>query len=85
VPVVAVEVAVAGGVFGIAILAAIFTSTGSFGSVQTFNDGFAAAIGLSAALSLGGALAWVLLPGRPAARRAPAVPASRASVPAHAS
>ena len=41
-----------GGVFGISILVAVFTATGSVGSPQAFSDGFASALGVAAALSL---------------------------------
>jgi EmrB/QacA subfamily drug resistance transporter len=53
-----------GGVFGIAILVVVFAGTGSFGSAQAFSNGFAPAIGVSAALSLVGAVAGLGLPGR---------------------
>ena len=53
-----------GGAFGVAILAAVFAGVGSFGSAQAFSNGFAAALGVSAALSLLGALAGLVLPGR---------------------
>jgi MFS family permease len=54
-----------GGVFGIAILVAVFPGTGSYTSAEAFSDGFAPAIGVSAALSLLGAIAGMGLPGRP--------------------
>jgi EmrB/QacA subfamily drug resistance transporter len=53
-----------GGVFGIAVLVAVFAAAGSLGSPATFNAGFAAAIRVSSALSLLGALAALGLPGR---------------------
>jgi EmrB/QacA subfamily drug resistance transporter len=53
-----------GAVFGIAILAAVFARTGSFGSAQAFSAGFAPAIGVSAALSLLGAVAGMWQPAR---------------------
>jgi EmrB/QacA subfamily drug resistance transporter len=53
-----------GGVFGIATLVAVFTGAGSYGSAHLFSDGFTAALGVSAALSLVGALASVGLPAR---------------------
>jgi EmrB/QacA subfamily drug resistance transporter len=53
-----------GGVFGIAILVAVFASAGGYASAQAFSDGFAPAIGVSAALSLLGALAGTALPKR---------------------
>jgi hypothetical protein len=46
-----------GGAFGIAVLVAVFTGAGSYASAQLFSDGFTAAIGVSAALSLLGAVA----------------------------
>jgi hypothetical protein len=53
-----------GGVFGIAILVAVFAGAGSYASPQAFSDGFAPAIGVGAGLSLLGALAGLALPGR---------------------
>jgi len=58
-----------GGTFGIAILAAVFTSTGSYASARAFSDGFAPALAVCAGLSLAGAIAGLLLP-----RRAPGRP-----------
>ncbi|HSW74726.1 MAG TPA: MFS transporter [Candidatus Saccharimonadales bacterium] len=52
-----------GGVFGVAVVVAVFAQMGSYGSLQLFSDGFAAAIGASAGLSLLGAIAGLLLPG----------------------
>jgi EmrB/QacA subfamily drug resistance transporter len=60
-----------GGVFGIAVAAAVFSGTGGFASGQAFSDGFATAVGAAAALSFVGALAGVATP----ARRAKAAPA----------
>jgi EmrB/QacA subfamily drug resistance transporter len=53
-----------GAAFGVALLAAVFAGTGSFGSAQGFSDGFAIAIGVSGLLSLLGAVAAMQLPGR---------------------
>jgi EmrB/QacA subfamily drug resistance transporter len=53
-----------GAAFGVAILAAVFAALGSFGSAQAFSNGFAAAMGVSAALSLAGAVAGLWLPSR---------------------
>jgi MFS family permease len=53
-----------GAAFGVAILAAVFAGAGSFGSAQAFSDGFAPAMGVSAALSLVGAAAGMWLPSR---------------------
>jgi EmrB/QacA subfamily drug resistance transporter len=55
-----------GGVFGIAVLVAVFAGAGSYASPQAFSDGFVVALGICAGLSLAGALAAVALPGRPA-------------------
>lgn len=51
-----------GGVFGIAVLAAVFAHTGSFHSAQAFSGGFAAAISVSAALSVVAAIVALWLP-----------------------
>ncbi|MBV9231131.1 MAG: DHA2 family efflux MFS transporter permease subunit [Chloroflexi bacterium] len=52
------------GVFGVAIIVAVFSGFGNFSSAQAFSNGFASAIGVAAALSLLGAIAGLLLPGR---------------------
>jgi EmrB/QacA subfamily drug resistance transporter len=61
-----------GGAFAIAIVAAVFAGAGSYASAQAFNDGFAAAIGVCAGLSLAGAVVGLGLPGL---RRVPRVAA----------
>jgi EmrB/QacA subfamily drug resistance transporter len=53
-----------GGVLGIAIAVAVFSATGSVVSPQAFSAGFATAIGVSASLSLLGAVAGVWQPRR---------------------
>jgi MFS family permease len=53
-----------GGVFGIALAVAVFSGAGSYASAPSFSDGFAAAIGVAAGLSLLGALCGAVLPGR---------------------
>jgi EmrB/QacA subfamily drug resistance transporter len=53
-----------GGVFGIAIVVAVFAAAGGYGSAQDFSDGFAPAMGIAAGLSLAGAIAGAALPGR---------------------
>jgi EmrB/QacA subfamily drug resistance transporter len=53
-----------GGAFGVAILAAVFAVTGSLGSAQAFSSGFTSALSVAAALSLLGAVAGLVLPGR---------------------
>jgi EmrB/QacA subfamily drug resistance transporter len=71
-----------GAAFGVAILAAVFAGVGSFGSTQEFSNGFVPAMGASAAISLLGAIAGLLLPGRRAmtfARTTAQAPESRES------
>jgi MFS family permease len=57
-----------GGVFGVAILAAVFTHQGGYGSPQTFVDGFAPALWVAAGLSALGIVAALLAAGRPRVR-----------------
>jgi hypothetical protein len=64
-----------GGAFGVAILVAVFASAGSYVSAQAFSDGFASAIGVSAGLSLAGAVAGLALPAQRRAIRAAPAPA----------
>ncbi|HKF72908.1 MAG TPA: MFS transporter [Stellaceae bacterium] len=61
-----------GGVFGVAMVVAVFGANGDVGSPETFTAGFAPALGLAAALSLLGALAGMALPGRRAVAFTPA-------------
>jgi EmrB/QacA subfamily drug resistance transporter len=65
-----------GGALAIALVAAAFAGSGGYTSAAAFSDGFAAAIGLCAGLSLLGAIAGIALP---AVRR---VPQAAAAVPA---
>jgi EmrB/QacA subfamily drug resistance transporter len=53
-----------GGMFGIALLVAVFSANGAAGSPAGFSAGFAAAMAVAAALSLLGALAGAWLPAR---------------------
>ena len=53
-----------GGVFGVAVLASIFTHQGGYGSADLFTDGIIPALWVGAAVVAVGALAAVLLPGR---------------------
>jgi hypothetical protein len=53
-----------GAAFGVTILAAVFARVGGFGPAQAFIDGFAPAMGVSAALSFLGAVAGMALPGQ---------------------
>ncbi len=59
-----------GGVLGIALGVAAFAGVGGYASAAAFSDGFAAAMGVSAGLSLLAALAGWMLPGR---ERAPPI------------
>jgi EmrB/QacA subfamily drug resistance transporter len=52
------------GVFGIAILSAVFAGVGSFGSARAFSNGFSSAISAATVLALAGAIAGLILPGR---------------------
>jgi MFS family permease len=53
-----------GGVFGIAILAAVFAAHGSYASPETFIAGFRPAEATAAALAAVGVIAAVLAPGK---------------------
>jgi EmrB/QacA subfamily drug resistance transporter len=63
-----------GGVFGVAIGAAVFSGAGSYASAAAFGDGFGPAVGVAAAFSLLGAVCALGLP-----RRAGAVAGSAGS------
>jgi MFS family permease len=53
-----------GGVFGIAVLVAVFAQTGNVRSAQAFSAGFASVMGAAAALSLVAAIAGLWVPSR---------------------
>jgi hypothetical protein len=53
-----------GGVFGIAVVVAVFAGAGSYASAQAFTDGFAPAMFVGAGMALAGAIAALALPGR---------------------
>jgi MFS family permease len=53
-----------GGVFGIAVVVAVFAATGGYATARAFTDGFGPAIGVSAGFALAGALSALALPGR---------------------
>jgi EmrB/QacA subfamily drug resistance transporter len=61
-----------GGVFGVAVLASIFSHVGGYGSGTSFVDGMTVAVYVGAGVVAAGALAAFLIPRR---RRAEAVPA----------
>ena len=67
-----------GGVFGVAVAAAVFSGAGSFASPDAFLDGFAPAVAVLAGFSVIGAVIALALPGR----REPAVSAPVGAVPA---
>ena len=62
-----------GGVFGIALVVAIFAGVGGYASAQAFTDGFAPAMLAAAGLALAGAVAGLALPGRRATAPVPAL------------
>jgi EmrB/QacA subfamily drug resistance transporter len=64
-----------GGAFGVAILVAVFAGAGSYASPHAFGDGFARAIGVAALLSLAGAVAGAVVPGRRVAPEVTPTPA----------
>jgi EmrB/QacA subfamily drug resistance transporter len=68
-----------GGVFGIAIVSAVFTANGHLGSAAAVNAGFHPALAVSAGLSVAGAITAL---GVTARHRAPAATRSRESEPA---
>jgi hypothetical protein len=53
-----------GGAFGVAVIAAVFTGTGTYASASSFVDGFGPALGSSACLAFAGACAGLTLPRR---------------------
>ena len=57
-----------GGVFGIAVLGAVFSSNGGYTSAQSYVSGLTPAIGVGAAVVAVGALTAVVVPGRRRAR-----------------
>jgi EmrB/QacA subfamily drug resistance transporter len=53
-----------GGVLGVAVLASVFSGSGSYASPQAFTDGMTSAIWIGAAVLAAGALVALLVPGR---------------------
>jgi hypothetical protein len=53
-----------GGVFGVAVAAAVFSGAGSYASPDGFLDGFAPAVAVLAGFSALGAIVALALPGR---------------------
>jgi EmrB/QacA subfamily drug resistance transporter len=60
-----------GGTLGVAVLASVFSSTGSYASPQAFTNGLTSAIWVGAAVLAAGAVIALLVPGRRAAAQAP--------------
>ena len=60
-----------GGVFGVAVLASIFTSHGGYATPQTFVDGLTPAIYVGAAVVALGAVAALMIPQRRRDQEAP--------------
>jgi hypothetical protein len=60
-----------GGMFGVTLLVAVFSSTGAIGSTTGFSAGFASAMLVAALLSLLGAMAGLFLPARKQVTAAP--------------
>ncbi len=63
-----------GGVFGVAICAAVFAAHGGYASPATFAAGFGPAMGACAGLALLGAAAGLVIPGRQATPATAPVP-----------
>ena len=63
-----------GGVLGVAVLATVFTSAGSFTRPELFVDGLVPAVCVGAAVLAVGALVALLVPGRPRAGQSAAEP-----------
>ena len=66
-----------GGVLGVAVLAAVFSATGGYESGQAFVDGLAPALWVGAAVLAAGAVAALLVPGKPRSGRPRSWPARR--------
>ena len=60
-----------GGMFGIALLVAVFSARGAVDTPLHFSSGFAAAMTVAAVLSLAGAFAGLWLPARKRVAAAP--------------
>jgi EmrB/QacA subfamily drug resistance transporter len=69
-----------GGTMGIAILAAVFTGTGSYASARAFGAGFVPTAEVAAGLSLAGAVTGAFVPSRRRVRASSAGPATPAPV-----
>jgi hypothetical protein len=56
-------------VLGVAVLASVFSSNGSYATPATFNDGLTAALPIGAAVLAAGALIALLVPAKKRAQR----------------
>jgi EmrB/QacA subfamily drug resistance transporter len=70
-----------GGVFGLAVVVAVFAGTGSYASATAFGDGVGPALGVCAAFSLAGAVTALVLPSRRRAQ-AQSAPVTATAAPA---
>ena len=68
-----------GGVFGVAVLASVFSRVGGYGSPQAFTDGMTAAVYIGAAVVALGALAAFAIPGKRSKGEAVPAPAFEAA------
>jgi len=71
-----------GGVMGVAVLASVFSASGSYASPEAFNDGVVAALPVGAAVLAVGALIALFAPGIRAQRAAAATAVAPSSAPA---
>jgi hypothetical protein len=71
-----------GGVLGVAVLATVFASTGSYASPQAYVDGMTSGAWVGAAVLAAGALIALLVPGRARAAAQPSVAPSVNAQPA---
>jgi hypothetical protein len=65
-----------GGTFGVAVLAVVFAATGSYASPAAFGQGFVAALGRGAGMSLVAAIIAGWIPARHAAAQPALAPAA---------
>jgi nitrate/nitrite transporter NarK len=69
-----------GGVFGVAVIASVFSSHGSYASPAAFTQGMTSAVWVGAGVLAAGALAALLLPGRVASAASTGAPVAAATV-----
>jgi hypothetical protein len=66
-------------VLGVAVLGAVFTGSGGFGTPQAFVDGLVPALWVGAGVLAAGGLAALLIPGKRVARGGAVIPAPAAA------